>query len=279
MIDRAKSLSASIGYVILSNMSMGDSIWDEAEYLAQQAGISYGTYEDEDPIELCHRAINALVHMKSSELTSYLKYYFTEPEMVKDIFDYIVCSWGLTYRSPMYIAVHCIYENIGNIPGGNVVRKAIQENIYDPLEDFAIDAAKVGRAIGEVYWQHISAPEYGPASNSGSTTGHVTQHDEYSYEFSKEISNYYFRDRCSGPQCPRGVGFTCKFRESGPDVIADIYIIAVYSSNGEMISDTPAYSVIISSFDFSDIIAAAKQIADYFNNNVEEAIEFGTRSY
>lgn len=277
MIDRVKSLSDAIMYVITSSIDMGDSLWDEAEYLAQHAGISYGTYDDEDPAELLRKAITTLVRIKSSELTSYLKYYFTEPDMTGDIFDNIVSSWGLTYRSPMYIAIHDIYENIGNIPGGNVVRKAIQENVYTPLEDFAIDAAKVGKAIGELYWRYISAPAYGPISNGGSATGHIIHYDEYTYEFSKEISNYYFRDRCSGPQCPRGVGFTCKFRESGPDVVADIYIIAVYSSNGEMISDTPAHSVVISSFKDSDITVAARQIADYFNDNVEEAIEFGIR--
>jgi hypothetical protein len=274
MIDKVQMLADAIKYLILDTLSMGDSLWDEAEYLAQCAGIPYTDYLHEDTEDLLDRAIKALIQSHSSELPTYLNYYFTEPDTVDEIFEQIVSSLSPTSRSQLFIAIHDIYENIGSIPGGNVVRKSIQQNIYGPLGDYDTEAIKVGKAIGQIYWKYITASEYGVISNSGSTTGYVLHDSEYAYEFSKEISDYYFRDRCITGNCPRGVGFVCRFRGSGADVIADIFTTAIFSRTEEVVSDAPVFSITISDFDYS-VDNAAQQIAEYFSDNVDEAINFG----
>ena len=249
MIDQIKELTDAIFYVMSSNMGMGDSLIDNA--------------------------ISELIRIKSSTLTEYLKYFFTEPDLIDEIFEDVVTSSMPAHRSLMFIAVHTIYEGIGGIPGGNVIKHAIQQNIYDPLGDFPVDAAKVGWAIGHIYWRYVTAPEYGPRSNGMMSVGHTVQGSKYSYEFTKEISSYHYSDRSHARLLPRGVGYTCKFRESESSVIADIYAIAVYSNTSEVIANTPDYSVTISDFEDKDIEAASHEIADWLNGHVEDAIEFG----
>ena len=274
MIDQIKELTDAIFYVMSSNMGMGDSLIDEADYLAGAAGISYDLDED-DAKDTILNAISELIRIKSSTLTEYLKYFFTEPDLIDEIFEDVVTSSMPAHRSLMFIAVHTIYEGIGGIPGGNVIKHAIQQNIYDPLGDFPVDAAKVGWAIGHIYWRYVTAPEYGPRSNGMMSVGHTVQGSKYSYEFTKEISSYHYSDRSHARLLPRGVGYTCKFRESESSVIADIYAIAVYSNTSEVIANTPDYSVTISDFEDKDIEAASHEIADWLNGHVEDAIEFG----
>jgi len=280
MADYVMTLEDAAFYLICSSMDMGDSLRDEAEYLADKAGIAYDTNLDTDE-EILKSALDKLVAMRSSELCEYLKYYFTDEFSVDNIFDDIVRSKGHLYDSDTYLAVKTIYADIGGIPGGHVIQDAIQTNILEPLGTYNIDAARVGSQIGHLYWQYVTAPEFGGVTNGGSVTGcrEDDTSDGYVYQFYRSISNYYFRDNYPGKVIPWEVGFVCRFRESGREVIADIFNWAKLETYDEITVDIPAYSITISEFDDENIDTVSQEIGDWFNTHVNDAIEFGIAAY
>jgi len=278
MADSSMSLEDAIFYLISNSLDMGDSLRDEAEYLADQAGIEYDTTIDTDT-DILNGALSKLVTTRSSALCEYLKYYFDDELYVEHIFDAIIGSWELTESSTIYVVVKIIYSDISAFPGGRVVQDAIQRNILDPLGTYDIDAAKVGKRIGHLYWMLVDRPEYGDVSNSASALGHLVSDGIYSYQFSKDISSYYFQDRYPGQDCPWEVGFICKFRGEGRNVVADIFAYTKIDSQNIIIADEPSLSVIISDFDDASISAATRQIADWYNTHIEDAIDFGIQNY
>ena len=278
MANPEMSLEDAIFYLISNSMDMGDSLRDEAEYLAQTAGIEYDTTIETDS-EILNKALTKLVSTRSSDLCEYLKHYFDDEYSVEQIFNAIVDSWELIEDSIIYMVVKIIYADIGAFPGGRVVQNAIQTNILDPLGAYDIDAAKVGKRIGRVYWMLVDRPEYGDVSNSADAVGHLVSDGTYSYQFSKDISNYYFQDRFPGQDCPWDVGFICKFRGEGRNVIADIFAFTRIDSQNTIVSNSPVCSIVISDFDDASISTATRQIADWYNTHVDDAIDFGIQNY
>ena len=278
MPDSSMSLEDAVISLIFNSVDMGGSLQDDAEYLAQAAGINYDI-NIEPAEDVLTMALTKLVTTRSSELCEYLKNYFDDEYSIEQIFDAIISSWELTGSSEIYVAVKVIYADISMFPGGRIVQNAIQTNILDPLGAYDIDAAKVGKHIGNLYWMLIDRPEYGEVSNSGDTLGHYIFDKTYSYQFSKDISSYYFHDRCPNTHCPWNVGFVCKFRGEGRNVVADIFAYVTLDSQNTIISDTPVYSVIISDFDEASISAATRQIADWYNTHVDDAIDFGLSNH
>lgn len=272
------TLKEAILYIILSNQDMGDSLLDEAEYLADQAGIEYDNLLESDE-EILDRALDKLIASRSSDICEYLKYYFTDEYIVEHIFDEIVHSRGHLFDSEMYIAVKTLYTDIGRFPGGHVIQLAIQNNILNPLGTYDIEAARVGSQIGHLYWRYVTRIEYGGVGNGGGAEGCSENDDGYVYQFHKTISNYYFKDRFPGKVIPWEVGFVCRFRGAGRDVIADIFVFAKRETNDEVYADQPSYSITISDFDEMALDRAAHEIADWLNDNVEYAIEFGINAY
>lgn len=272
------SLKDAVIYIILSSLDMGDSLLDEAEYLADRAEIEYDNIIDTAD-DILNRALDQLISTRSAAICEYLKYYFTDEYVVDHIFDAVVRSPGHLFDSEMYTAIKTLYTDIGSFPGGRVIQLAIQDNILDPLGDYNIDASRVGSQIGHIYWRYVTRPEYGEVSNSGASTGHRENIDGYVYQFSKDISSYYFKDDFPGQIIPWCVGFICRFREAERDVIADIFAFARRGPDDEVVESLPAYSITISEFDDTALDQASQIIADYFNDGVEYAIDFGITMY
>ena len=274
-------LVSALAYVIRSTMDMGDYLVDIVEGLADLGGIELP--DDYNTDRMFKSVLNQLVDQKSVAIPDSIIYDFTEyPEMM---LEEISTSSPSGKKSKLYKAINTIYNEIGAFPGGDSVKKAIEENIFNSALVEG-NAAEIGYAIGHIYWKYITRPEYGNRSNTASAVGvSVGARDDkvingkYKYAFVQDISSYFYSDlRKKNPGMPSDTGYMVKFYNEGADVYADFFnMYAVPSSVRSVLTWDVGKKVLntikINGTDESAIESASREIADWFNTHVEDAIE------
>ena len=282
----AKLVSALIA-VIWSAFDMGDSLSDIVEGFADQGGIDLPDEYNAD--EMLKSVLKQLVAQRSAAIPESFIYYFTEYPNI--LLDEISTDSPSGKDSKLYKAIQTIYDRIGEFPGGDSVKTAIEENIFNS-ERVEGNAAEVGYAIGLEYWRYIKSKEYGVRSNTASALGvsigcREAIGGKYKYAFMQDISSYYYKDlykQHSG--MPSATGYMVKFYNQGNTVFADIFnLFQVPSSTPGVVTwdidDAPVYT-----FDFSEyfgddavvrydsaVETVSKAIAAWLDAHVEDAIE------
>ena len=273
-------LVSALTEVIWSTLDMGDYISDVVESLADLGDIELPDDYDED--KMLKSVLNQLVSQHSSAIPDYFIYIFTEyPEtLLREI----------STRSPsgkqskLYKAIKTIYNSIGEFPGGGEIKSAIEENIFNSnlIED---NAAEVGYAIGNLYWQYIKSKEYGMRSNFASAVGvsvgcRRAIGGKYKYAFVQNISSYYYSDlRDKHPEMPLDTGYMIKFYKKGNAVCADVFNqYSVYPTPGSnyvewKVGDQVIYTFTFTEFDDAGIDAAAREVAAWYDSHVQDAID------
>lgn len=274
-------LVSALDYLLRCTIDFDNFLEDIVEGLAFAADIELPEEYDED--KMLKTVLNQLVEQRSEVIPSDIIYIFTEfSEM---LLEEISTSRPSGKNSKLYKVITTIYNQIGEFPGGDAVKKAIEDNIFssDLVEG---NAAEIGSAIGHIYWKYITRKEYGVRSNTASATGtSIGCRDDdvingkYKYAFVQDISSYYYEDtRKLHPNMPGDTGFMFKFYNEGADVYADVFNVFTVPSNvkgvvtwdiGTTILDT----IKINGTDEAAIESASREIANWYNTHVDEAIE------
>lgn len=264
----------AILYLIQTCRSLGDDIEETASFLAEEAGMDYDELEDDVDATLAE-ALDILINDRSDVLPEFLNYYFTEDYLLDFILDDIVS------KDKMINNLQVIYNALGNFPGGNQVKANMKTNVFDFVDTYALDAAKVGYEIGQEYWRYITNPVYGVRTNSAFAVGHMVTEGKYAYSFGQDISSYYYRDAYLDVQhLPSFVGYEFRFREDGDDVVVDIYPFATNleptNSYGTTYTyaDKPVDYIVISDFSAESLSATAQTIAQWLDEYAMDAISY-----
>lgn len=277
----SSNLVAALREVIHSTLDMGDYLEDTVEAYADLGGIELP--EDYDPDEMLNTVLTELVNKRSAAIPDSIVYNFTEFSDM--LLEEISTSRPSGKQSKLYKAIATIYSQIGEFPGGDKVKKAIEDTIFNsPLIEG--DAAEIGYAIGSIYWKYITSPKYGVRSNTASAVGvsigcrdAEVINGKYKYAFAQEISSYYYRDlRGANPDMPSGTGYMVKFYNDGSDVYGDFFNLYTVSSSTKGvvtwdIGTTVLHTIKVAGSDDATIEAAAKEIAEWYDSHVDEAIE------
>ena len=281
----SKLVSALID-IMYSTMGMGDSVSDLIEGIAYSddidAGEFYDPYEDYDADEVFRSMLSALVAKHSADIPDLIQYYFTEYD--DTLLEEISTGSPSGKQSDLYKEIELIYDRMGEFPGGDVVKSAIEENIFNSnlIED---DAAELGYAIGHTYWQYIKSKEYGVRSNTASAVGvSIGCRDaiggKYKYAFAQDISSYYYKDTyMSHKGMPSFTGYMLKFYKDGSALCADVFnLFCVSSKTVPNLAEWDIYDDVIYTFTFTDLDAdgidrASREIADWYDAHVQDAID------
>lgn len=275
------NLVSALREVIHSTLDMGDYLEDVVEGYADMGGIELP--EDYDPDEMLNTVLTELVNKRSAAIPDSIVYNFTEfPGM---LLDEISTSRPSGKQSKLYKAIETIYSQIGEFPGGDKVKKAIEDTIFNSslIEG---DAAEIGYAIGRIYWKYITSPEYGVRSNTASAVGvsngcrdPETINGKYKFAFEQDISSYYYKDLYRNtPDMPSATGYMVKFYNEGSDVCGDFFnLYTVPSSTKGVVTwdigTTVLHTIKVAGSDDAAIESAAKEIAEWYDSHVDEAIE------
>lgn len=275
------NLVSALREVIHSTLDMGDYLEDVVEGYADMGGIELP--EDYDPDEMLNTVLTELVNKRSAAIPDSVVYNFTEfPGM---LLDEISTSRPSGKQSKLYKAIETIYSQIGEFPGGDKVKKAIEDTIFNSslIEG---DAAEIGYAIGRIYWKYITSPEYGVRSNTASAVGvsngcrdPETINGKYKFAFEQDISSYYYKDLYRNtPDMPSATGYMVKFYNEGSDVCGDFFnLYTVPSSTKGVVTwdigTTVLHTIKVAGSDDAAIESAAKEIAEWYDSHVDEAIE------
>lgn len=277
----SSNLVSALREVIHSTLDMGDYLEDVVEGYADLGGIELP--EDYDPDEMLNTVLTELVNKRSAAIPDSIVYNFTEfPGM---LLDEISTSRPGGKQSKLYKAIETIYSQIGEFPGGDKVRKAIEDTIFNsPLIEG--DAAEIGYAIGSIYWKYITSPEYGVRSNTASAVGvsngcrdPETINGKYKFAFEQDISSYYYKDLyMNTPDMPSATGYMVKFYNDGTDVYGDFFnLYTVPSSTKGVVTwdigTTVLHTIKVAGSDDAAIESAAREIAEWYDSHVDEAIE------
>lgn len=269
------ALINAIFYLIQTCRSLGDDdIEGTASFLAEESGIDYDEFED-DVDDTIMSALDILIDERSATIPEFLNYSFTDEYLLDFIID------DFAEDNKMQDNLQIIYNALGNFPGGNQVKANLKTNVFDFVDTYALDAAKVGYAIGHEYWKYVTNPVYGVKSNDVFTVGHVITEGKYAYSFAKDISSYYYRDAyLDVSHLPGSVGYEFRFREDGDDVVVDIYPFATNleptNSYGTTYTyaDKPVDYIVISDFSADSISATAQTIAQWLDEYAMDAISY-----
>ena len=268
------ALVNAIFYLIQTCRSLEDDIEETASFLAEEARIDYDEFED-DVDATISEALDILINDRAAVLPEFLNYYFTEDYLL----DFIIED--LAANDQMENNLQIIYNALGNFPGGNQVKSNIKTNVFDFIDTYALDAAKVGYEIGHEYWKYITNPVYGVRTNDVFAVGHMITDGKYVYSFGQDISNYYYRDAYLDVQhLPQFVGYEFRFREDGDDVVVDIYPFAINleptNSHGTTYTyaDKPIDYIVISDFSADAISTTAQTIAQWLDEYAMDAISY-----
>lgn len=265
----------AIMYLMWATYDMGDTGDENAEYLADAAGLNYDE-DDADLDDVAEKALEMLVSRKSGVIPEFLHYYFTEDIFLEYILDDLVAYTG------MEDTLNIIYDSIGNFPGGGKVKSELQKNVFDVLDQYSVEVAKVGYDIGHTYWNYVTNPVYGVKTNSAYTVGARMDDSKYVYRFGKDISSYYYQDAyMDAENLPLAVGYEFRVRSDRGVVFLDIFPFARMSqTSGKSFSATYKYAYkpidTISVVDFTDqgIEDASREVAAWLDDHAEDAIEY-----
>lgn len=265
--------------VIYSTLDMGDYLEDVVGTYAQLGGIELP--DDYDADVMLIKVLTELVNQHSEIIPEGIIYNFTEYSDM--LLDEIAMSRPSGKQSNLYKSINTIYSQIGKFPGGDSVKRAIEENIFSsPLVEGV--AAEIGYAIGQIYWRYINRPEYGVRSNNASAIGVSNGcrspkaiNGKYKFAFMQDISSYYYEDLMVQNHMPPFTGYMVKFYDDGSDVYADFFNLFVVSSTGGVanwdIGTTVLHTIKINGSDDAAIESAAHEIADWYDDHVDEAID------
>jgi hypothetical protein len=265
--------------VIYSTLDMGDYLEDVVETYAQLGGIELP--DDYDADVMLIKVLTELVNQHSEIIPEGIIYNFTEYSDM--LLDEIAMSRPSGKQSNLYKSINTIYSQIGKFPGGDSVKRAIEENIFSsPLVEGV--AAEIGYAIGQIYWRYIDRPEYGVRTNNAGATGVSNGcrspkaiNGKYKFAFMQDISSYYYDDLMVQNHMPPFTGYMVKFYDDGSDVYADFFNLFVVSSTGGVanwdIGTTVLHTIKINGSDDAAIESAAHEIADWYDDHVDEAID------
>jgi len=132
-VDYSQGLIEAFIYFNTFNMGMGDSLYDTAHWLADEAGLdletNYEYYDDLDDEDLMLEALEKIVVNKPELIPNTLLYVFTEDNLIEDVLDELESP----YRKQMWENLDLVYETIGNFPGGDKVKEAMEKNIFDAI--------------------------------------------------------------------------------------------------------------------------------------------------
>jgi hypothetical protein len=273
-------LVSAIIKVIWSCFGMGDSYSDIVEGLADLGNIDLPE-DDYDEDKMLKSILNQLVAQRSSAIPEFIIYNFTEyPDM---LLEEISTDSPSGKDSKLYKAIKTIYNRIGEFPGGDAVKSAIKENIFN--SDLIMgNAAEIGYAIGSVYWKYIKSKEYGVRSNTACAIGvsmgcRDAIGGKYKYAFMQDISSYFYSDlRKQNPQMPSDTGYMLKFYNDRQAVCADVFnLYTVPSSTSGVVTWDIGNNIIhtftFTEFDDAGIDTAAHEIADWYDSHVQDAID------
>lgn len=274
------NLVSALCDVINSTLDMGDWLEDVVEGYADLGGIDLP--EEYDADEMLKSVLTELVNERSAAIPDSIVYNFTDYSDM--MLEEISTRKPSGKNSKLYKAIETIYSQIGEFPGGDKVKKAIETTIFSsPLIEG--DAAEIGYAIGCIYWRYITSPEYGTRSNTASAVGvsigcrdAAVLNGKYKYAFAQDISNYYYRDlRSQNPNMPSGTGYMVKFYNDGSDVYGDFFnLYTVPSSTKGVVTwdigTTVLHTIKVAGSDDAAIESAAREIAEWYDAHVEDAI-------
>lgn len=277
----SSKLVSALDYLLRCTIDWDNDLEDIVNGLAFAADIELPDEYDED--RMLKTVLKQLVDQRSNTIPEYIIYPFTEyPET---LLEEISTSSPSGKKSKLYKVISVIYSQIGEFPGGDAVKKAIEDNIFSSslIEG---NAAEIGYAIGHIYWEYITQPEYGVRSNFASAVGvsngcrdDKVVNGKYKYGFVQEISSYYYEDlRKNNPGMPMDTGYVVKFYNEGADVYADIFNVYTVHSKVEGVAEwdigtTVLDTIKINGTDEAAIESAAREIADWYNTHVDAAIE------
>ena len=264
----------AIIYLIQTCIDMGDDIEETASFLAEEAGMDYDELEDDVDATLSE-ALDILINNRYAALPEFLNYYFTEDYLLDFILDDLVSD------DKMINNLQVIYNALGNFPGGNQVKANMKTNVFDFIDTYALDAAKVGYEIGHEYWRYITNPVYGVRTNSVFAVGHMITEGKYVYSFAQDISSYYYRDAyLDVSHLPSSVGYEFRFREDDDVVVVDIYPFAtdLEPTNSRSVTytyaDKPIDYIVISDFSADSISTTSQTIAQWLDEYAMDAIDY-----
>lgn len=267
--------------VTLSTLDMGTYVEDIVEAYAQLGNIELP--EDYDADEMLNSVLTQLVAQRSEVIPETLIYTFDEIEFVDMLLEEISTSKPSGKASKLYKAIQTIYNRIGEFPGGDTVKTAIENNIFnsDLVQD---NAGEVGYAIGNLYWEYIKSKEYGVRSGTASAIGvsngcRAAIGGKYKFAFMQDISSYYYKDLyMNNTNMPSATGYMVKFYKEGQAVCADVFnLYQVPSGTSGVvtwdISDQVLDTFTITDFDDVGIDNSAHEIADWYDSHVQDAID------
>lgn len=274
-------LVSALVKVTLSTLDMGTDVGEVVESYAMLDGIELP--EEYDDYEMLESILTQLVAQRSEDIPETLMYTFGEIEFVDMLLEEISTSKPSGKNSKLYKAIKTIYDCIGEFPGGDAVKVAIEDNIFN--SDLAQDnVGEVGYAIGNLYWKYITSEEYGVRSNTASAIGvsngcRDAIGGKYKFAFMQDISNYYYKDLyMNNKGMPSATGYMLKFYKSGSAVCADVFNLYQVPSGtsgvvtwdiGNQVLDTFTFT----EFDDAGIDNAAHEVADWYDSHVQDAID------
>lgn len=135
-VDFISNIVDALVYLWTFNLDMGDSIRDIAEWTAQDAGIFYDAYLDEDeegyqePMDVISDSLQAMADKHSNKITDTLIYLFTEPNLVEQVLDELDGK----YAQEMVDALYAVYRYIELFPDGKKVKKALCDNVLSEAD-------------------------------------------------------------------------------------------------------------------------------------------------
>lgn len=274
-------LVSALVQVTWSTLDMGSSLGDVVEAYASLGNIELPDEYNAD--KMLKSVLTQLVAQRSSVIPETLMYTFDEDEFVDMLLEEISTSKPSGKNSKLYKAIRTIYNCIGDFPGGNVVKAAIENNIFssDLVKD---NAGEVGYAIGHIYWEYIKRKEYGIRSNTASAVGvsngcRAAIGGKYKFAFMQDISSYYYMDLLMNNKgMPYDTGYMLKFYKDGQAVCADVFnLYTVPSSTKGVVTwdigDQVLYTFTFTEFDDAGIDAAAHEVADWYDAHVQDAID------
>ena len=139
-------LVSALVKVTLSTLDMGTDVGEVVESYAMLDGIELP--EEYDDYEMLNSILAQLVAQRSEDIPETLMYTFGEIEFVDMLLEEISISKPSGKNSKLYKAIKTIYDRIGEFPGGDAVKVAIENNIFN--SDLAQDnVGEVGYAIGD----------------------------------------------------------------------------------------------------------------------------------
>lgn len=267
--------------VTLATLDMGTYIDDVVESYAHLGNIELPEEYDED--EMLKSVLTQLVATRSSVIPDTLMYTFDEIEFVDTLLEDISIRKPSGKNSKLYKAIKTIYDRIGEFPGGDAVKVAIENNIFnsDLVQD---NVGEVGYAIGNLYWRYITSEEYGVRSNTASAVGvsngcRDAIGGKYKFAFMQDISNYYYEDLyMNNKGMPSATGYMLKFYKSGQAVCADVFNLYQVPSGTSGVTTWDIGNQILDTFTFTEfddagIDDAAHRVADWYDTHVQDAID------